>query len=261
VHRRTLDNKNPQSQYWGTAPYSLRSRQRRKRTLKTRILHRANDAATIAHIVTLNAHVGHMPTSAAFPTTITPQTRAQTHTTRQAQPTTTARQRHGACLQTQRTPTSHARLIAHSRTAYKHTSPARPHDVRTAVTTLRIHHCTHTDAHTPHTARHTAPTTPHCPQKITPSHTRGLRSTLTIVESGCPASTGCCRRVGCCTSTTPCRTHEQPSRHTMAPDAAADPSQPPATHRSASHSINQIKSNESQSAHCMLSLTHNTVCE
>jgi hypothetical protein len=30
----------------------------------------------------------------------------------------------------------------------------------------------------------------------------------------------------------------------MAPDAAADPSQPPATHRSASHGINQIKSND-----------------
>ncbi len=30
----------------------------------------------------------------------------------------------------------------------------------------------------------------------------------------------------------------------MAPDAAADPSQPPATHVSASHSINQIKSND-----------------
>jgi hypothetical protein len=47
----------------------------------------------------------------------------------------------------------------------------------------------------------------------------------------------------------------------MAPDTAADPSQPPTTHRGASHNINQIKSNESQSAHCMLSLTHNTVCE
>jgi hypothetical protein len=47
----------------------------------------------------------------------------------------------------------------------------------------------------------------------------------------------------------------------MAPDAAADPSEPPATQRGASHSINQVKSNESQSAHSMLSLTHNTVCE
>jgi hypothetical protein len=45
----------------------------------------------------------------------------------------------------------------------------------------------------------------------------------------------------------------------MAPDAAADPSQPTASHLSASHSINQIKPNESQSTHCMLSLMQNTV--
>jgi hypothetical protein len=166
VHPRTLDNKNPQSQYCGTAPYSLRSRQRRKRTLKTRILHRAYDAATIAHIVALNAHVGHMPTSAAIPDTITPQTRAQTHKMRQAQPTTMARQRHGACHQKQRTPTSHARLIAHSHTAYKHTSPARPHDVRTAVTTLRKHHCMHTAApHSTHCTTHSSDHTTHRPQK------------------------------------------------------------------------------------------------
>jgi hypothetical protein len=31
--------------------------------------------------------------------------------------------------------------------------------------------------------------------------------------------------------------------------------------RNASHSINQIKSNETQSAHCMLLLKYNTVCE
>jgi hypothetical protein len=49
----------------------------------------------------------------------------------------------------------------------------------------------------------------------------------------------------------------------MAPDAAADPSESTATQRIAAHRINQTKSNESQSAHCMLSLTltHNTVCE
>jgi hypothetical protein len=47
----------------------------------------------------------------------------------------------------------------------------------------------------------------------------------------------------------------------MAPDAAPDPSQPPATHRGAAQNINQVKSNESQSVHCMLSLTHNTVGE
>jgi hypothetical protein len=91
--------------------------------------------------------------------------------------------------------------------------------------------------HTQHGPRSAHPT--HRPQKIPTSHIRGLRATLTAEPSGCPASTGCCRRVGCCSSTTPCRT--QPSRHTMAPDADADPSQPPATHLSA-HRIASIKS-------------------
>jgi hypothetical protein len=141
-----------------------------------------------------------------------------------------------------------------------HTSTARPRqDVpqsRTAQTSLHTtppHACK-----TQHGARLHPPHTP--PTTITPSHTRGLRFTLTTELLGRPASTGCCQRVGCCPRTTAYRTHEQPSRHTMAPDAA-DPSQPPATHLSASHSINQIKSNESQSAHCILSLMHNTVCE
>jgi hypothetical protein len=47
----------------------------------------------------------------------------------------------------------------------------------------------------------------------------------------------------------------------MAPDAAADPSQPPATHLSASHSINQIKSNDKPVSTLHLSLTHSTVRE
>jgi hypothetical protein len=47
----------------------------------------------------------------------------------------------------------------------------------------------------------------------------------------------------------------------MAPDAAADPSKPPATQPIAAQRINQIKSNESQSAHCILLLAHNTVRE
>jgi hypothetical protein len=55
------------------------------------------------------------------------------------------------------------------------------------------------------------------------------RAALTSELSGCPASTGCCRIVGCCTITIACRAHEQPSRHTMAPDAARTPSQSPAT--------------------------------
>jgi hypothetical protein len=156
---------------------------------------------------------------------------------------------------------------SHTRT--QNTDTKAPHartTSRTAATTahccaLRNHHRMHTAARTPHTARHTAPTPTRRPQKITPSHTRGFRATLTIELSGCSASTGCCRRVGLPTCSTPCRTHEQPSRHTMAPDAAPDPSQPPTTQCGAAHSINQVKSNESQSTHCMLSLTHNSVCE
>jgi hypothetical protein len=46
----------------------------------------------------------------------------------------------------------------------------------------------------------------HRPQKITPSHTRGLRATLTQELPGCPASMGCYRRVGCRSATTACRT-------------------------------------------------------
>jgi hypothetical protein len=105
------------------------------------------------------------PTSAALPDTITPHTRAHrhTHTTRQATPTTTARQRHGARHPKQRTPTSHARHIAHANAARKHTRPARPHDVPHSRNhcALPEHHCTHNATCTPHTARHTAPTTPY----------------------------------------------------------------------------------------------------
>jgi hypothetical protein len=103
----------------------------------------------------------------------------------------------------------------------------------------------HTNTHATHAHRtsRTATTTAHCPNITTRTppharHTRGLRATLTADASVCPASTGCCRRVGGRSSPTACMTHEQPSRHSMAP---ADPSQPPATHLSVSHSINQIQ--------------------
>jgi hypothetical protein len=136
----------------------------------------------------------HMPTSAALPDTITP----QTHAMRRASPSTTARQRPDACHSNQRTPTTHATHIAHSHAEYRHTSPARPHDVlhrtnhcalrnhhrmhiahshaeyrhtsparphdvlhSTNHCALRNHHRMHTAARTPRTARHTAPVTPH----------------------------------------------------------------------------------------------------
>jgi hypothetical protein len=82
---------------------------------------------------------------------------------RQAPPSTTARQRHGACHPIQRTPTTHATHIAHSHAEYRHTSPARPHDVPHSHNhcALRSDHRMHTAARTPRTAQHTAPTTPH----------------------------------------------------------------------------------------------------
>jgi hypothetical protein len=190
----------------------------------------------------------------------TTHTRELTHTTRQAPSRTTAPQLHGACHPEQRTPTSHAPHIAYSHAAYKNTSPTGPQDVPATATTARCANITaHRRAHATQSPVHSSALQTHRPQQITPSHTRGLHATLTSEISGCPASTGCCRRVGWIATTTTCRTHEQPSRHPMTPDAAADPSQPLATHLSASQSINQIKSNESQSARSTLSFTRNTV--
>ncbi len=124
------------------------------------------------------------------------------------------------------------RTLTHRMHTHKSRTPARcpakPQPLHTAESSPHAHHRTHATHSTTHSSDH--PT--HRPQKITPSHTRRLHATLTIVESGCPASTGCCRRVGFCTSASTCRTHEQPSRHTMAPDAAADPSQPAARNAS-----------------------------
>jgi hypothetical protein len=139
---------NPQSQYCGTAPYSLHSRQRRQCTPTTRIVHRAYDASHFA---------GPMRTLRTFrPAPRSPRSSLRTHqkharastpTARLAPPTITARQRHGACHPKQ----------------HKHTSPARPHDVPHSRhnTALRNRHRMHTAARTPRTARHTAPTTPH----------------------------------------------------------------------------------------------------
>jgi hypothetical protein len=260
VQRRTRDNTKPQS-HCGTEQYSLHSRQRRQCTPKTRIVHRAYEAATIPHIFP-----GRMHTSRAC---------------RLAPPSPLPSHHKHARIHTRHCDKSHppqqhvsvmARVTQHcadlqathatSRTRTQHTNTQTPHARTTSHTAATTAHCAIITARTPPHTCHTQHGNPtRRPQKITPSHTRGLRATLTAELSGCSASTGCCRRAGFPTSSTACRTHEQPSRHTMAPDAAADPSQPPAAHRSAAHTINQLKSNESQSAHCMLSRTHNTVCE
>jgi hypothetical protein len=199
-----------------------------------------------------------MPTSAAIPATITPHARTETRDA------TSPTQHNGTSASWRVSPnTVHTykpcnahRTLARRIQTHKPRTPARrPHSTKHCA--LRKHHRMHTAARTPHTARHTAPTTAHTAhRKSHPVHTRGLHATLTSELSNCPASTGCCRTVGCYSSTTPCRTHEQPSRHPTPPPTPASRPQ-----RMQAHRINQLKSNESQSAHCMLSLTHNTVCE
>jgi hypothetical protein len=177
-----------------------------------------------------------MPTSVVLPDTIISHTHAHRHT------------RHDHPQPPQRHVSVMARVTRNI---------ARQQDVPHSHnnTALHKHNNWHTAARTPRTARHTAPTTPHTATEITPNHTHSIRATLTSELSGWSALTGCCRRVGCYSSSSPCTTHEQPSRHTMAPD----PRQPPTTNRRASRRIHRIESNESQSAHCMLSITHNTV--
>jgi hypothetical protein len=113
---------------------------------------------------------------------------------------------------------------SHTRT--QHTNTQAPHACTTSHTAPTTAHCANTThahrcAHATHSSAHSSDHPTHRPQKIAPSHARCLRGTLTSELSGCPPSTGCCRRFGCRTCPATCRTHEQPSRHTMATNADA----------------------------------------
>jgi hypothetical protein len=208
-----------------------------------------------------------MPTSATLPDTITRRTRAHRHTHDATSPT----QHNGTVAPWRVSPnTAHAYnprtappTPTRSIQAHKPHTPARRPAQHQPLRTARSSLHARRRAHVTHSMAHSSDHPTRRPQKITRSHTHGVGAALTSELSERPASTGCCRRVGWCPTPTTCRTHDQPSRHAMAPDADTERSQAPATHLSASHSINQIKTNESQSesAHCMLSLTHNTVCE
>jgi hypothetical protein len=167
----------------------------------TRILRRAYDAAAMLHISTGPTRTSR--TCRPAPRSPLPShhtiTRALTHTMRQAPPTTEPRQRHGAChpktAHTNKPRTAH-RTLTHSIQTHKPRTPTRrpaqPQPLRSAQTSLHTHRRTHAT----HSTAHSSALPTHRPQKITPSHTRGLRATLTLVQSGCSASTGCCRRVG-----------------------------------------------------------------
>ncbi len=196
VQRRTRDDTYPQSQYCGTAPYSLRSRQRRQCTPKTRILHRAYDAATMLHISqaqrTPHAHADQRRAPRHHHTT---HTRTDTHdaTSPTQNNTTSASWRVSPNTAHANMPRTTHRTLTRSIQTHKHHTPARrpahQQPLRTAQTSPHAHrraHATHGTAHSyDHPIRR--------PQKITPSHTRGLRAILTQELSGCPASMGCCR--------------------------------------------------------------------
>jgi hypothetical protein len=98
-----------------------------------------------------------MPTSAALPATITPQSCARRHT----QHSTTSAPWHVSpnTAHTNKPHTAHRTLTR----SIQRTSPVRPHDVPHSCNhcALHQHHCMHTAARMPHTVRHTAPTTPH----------------------------------------------------------------------------------------------------
>jgi hypothetical protein len=122
---------------------------------------------------------------------------------------------------------SHA--TSHAPTYDNNTSPSCQHDGPRNRNHMAAHkhHC----AQPPH-AIHSAP-------ENELARTRGSRATLTEALPGCPASTECCQSW---TTAGTCRTHEQLSHHTMAPDTARAPSQSPATHPIATHRTASITS-------------------
>ncbi len=257
MQRRTRDNTKPQSQYCGTAPYSLRSRQRRQCTPKTRIVHRAYDAATMLHIFAGPTRTTtHMPTGATLPDTITPQTRAHRHT-RCDNPnhhnTTSASWRVSPKTAHACNPCNAHRTLACRIQTHKPRTPARRPQQPQPLPTAQSSPHAHRHAHATHSTAHSSNHPTRRPQKITPSHTRHTHCRavrLPTVDGMLPESWLLYNP----------KVLQNTNSHRVTPWQTT-PSPTPTTHRSASHSLNQIKSSDSQSAHCMLSLTHNTVCE
>jgi hypothetical protein len=157
VQQRTRDDTHPQSQYCGTAPYSLRSRQCRQCTPKTRIAHRAYDAATIQvlHISTGPTRTSRTCRPAPRSPTITPQSRAHRHTRRdkphppQYHVSVMARVTHN--LNSAHQQATHRTSHSHA----QHTNTQAPHARTTSRTAATTAHCTNITARTPPHTRHT----------------------------------------------------------------------------------------------------------
>ncbi len=242
MQRRTRDNTFPQSQYCGTAPYSLRSKQVQQCTPKTRNGHRAYDTATILHTSRTCRLAPRSPLSSQHA-----HTRADTHGTRNK--TRASWRVSPETAHTNKPRTAH-RTLTHS---IQHTSPARPHDVPHSRDNcaLRKHHCTHTAARTPQTAWHTASRTPHTAHRI--SHSVTHAASAPHSRQSCQATQ--CRRdaAGELVVAQPQVPAGHMNSHRVTPLQPTPPPRRPqpaarnAFYRIASHSINQIKSFKCQS--------------
>jgi hypothetical protein len=175
-----------------------------------------------------------MPTSAALPDTITPRTRARRHTRRDKPHPA---QRHVSIMavspktaRANKPRTAHRTLTR----SIRHTSPRDvPHSHDN--TALRKHHCTHTAARTPRTARHTAPRTPHTAHRK--SHPVTPAASTPHSPQSCQAAQRRRDATGELVDVHPQQPagYKQPSRHTMAPDAA--PTQASRPQRISAHRI------------------------
>jgi hypothetical protein len=137
----------------------------------------------------------------------------------------------------------------HARTTSR-TAPTTAHCVIiTTCTPLRASHTQHgtqlRPPHTPPTENHTQSHTP------PPRHTHSSRVRLPSVDGMLPDS-WLLSKIKCLQDTRSAIASHHGTRRRRRP-------KPATTQRSAAHSINQVQSNESQSARCMLSLTHSTV--
>ena len=226
---------------------------------------RARDRSQDAHTFPRpQAHLRQTPTSPHRATRHQRHT-ADTHATHDAtSPTlhngTSAMSR----VSQKRTKTNNAPHTTHSHAAYKHTSPARPQDIPHSRNhcALRNHHRMHNAARTPHTARHTAPTTPHATH--TKSHPVTHAASAPHSLQSCQAAQ---RRRDAAGELVVVHV-KRPAGHTISHRVTpwhSTPRPAPASlpQRISAHRIASIKSSQmtSQSAHCMLSLTHSTVRE
>ncbi len=159
---------------------------------------------------------------------------------------------------------SSARQQATHRTSHthtQHTNTQAPHARRTTRTAATTAHCANitarTVARTQHTTRHTAPRTPHTAHRKThpvtrpPRHTHVRAVRLPSVDGMLPDSWLKCNHNTLQDTRTAIASHHGTRRRCRTHPAD----------RSASQLINQIKSNESQSAHCMLSLKNSNLCQ